>query len=288
MKNKLVTFLTGDSTVGKILSAAGKFYIAHESAILTAGTIGFSLATTTAAIKNSGKMNCILQDARIALSQCNTKEEKNDVYKLFIKQMAPLALQIFIFQAATIACAVANKRHSDKLESKLAEAVGALSIAQTAIGQYQSFAKEAEDALGPEKIHDIQKEIADNTVYEASMSPVNTKQTDDDQLIYEPITGQLIWSTPERINTAWEKYRYEVMSSEEPFVSVGAAFFDYVGADSRTCAADVFGYYNEDASKMSDKVYLDSTKVVVNGKEMSALKINYYPSIRLVTEEVFD
>lgn len=284
MKNKLVALLTRNQTIAKVLGTIGKFYVEHESTILTAGTIGFSLATTSVAIRNAGEMNYILQEARVALAQCNTKEERNDVYKLFLKQMAPLVLPIIIFQAATIGCAVASKRQADK---KIAEAAGALSIAQAAISQYQSFTKEAEEALGEEKIHDIQKEIAENTVYEASKSPVNSKLTDEDQLIYEPITGQLIWSTPDRINLAWEKYRSEVMMSENTFVPVSEVFFDRIGADSRTSAAEVFGYYNEDAARMSDEVYLDGTKVIVNGKEMSALKINYYPTIRLVTDEVF-
>ena len=163
-----------------------------------------------------------------------------------------------------------------------------MSITQAAVAQYQSFAKEAEDTLGEKKVHKIQKEIANSSTYDVSGCPVNSKTSDDDQLIYEPITGQLIWSTPDRINLAWEKYKNEVMFSDCQFVPVGEVFFDRIGADSRTSAAEVFGYFNEDASRMSDEVYLDTTKVIVNGKEMAALKINYYPTIRLSIDGAID
>lgn len=288
MKNQIVKKLMGTKFVGPILEGIIRVCVSNKSLILTTGTIGCSLATTALAVKNSAAIASAVNKAKTALSLCNTKEERDDVYRLFLKEMTRLALPILIFQAGTIACAIANKKHSDKLETRLAEMAGALSITQTALNQYQSFQKEAEQALGEEKIHDIQKEIAENTVYEVSRSPVNTKQSEDDQLIYEPITGQLFWSTPDRINLAWEKYRNEVQNSDEAFVPVSAVFFDRLGADSRTSAAEVFGYYNEDASYMSDTVYLDTTKVIVNGKEMSALKINYYPTIRLSTDERFD
>lgn len=288
MKSKLLTKIMGNEVANKIITAIGQFCVKNEGTLLTSGAIGFSLASTAFALKNASDISCIIYDARCALEQCNTKEERCDVYKITLRELTPKVAPIVIFQTASIACSLFNKRRTDRIESKLMETTGALMVCQTAMNQYQKFQKDAEEALGEERVHDIQKEIDEKTVYETSASPVNTKQSDNDKLIYEPITGQLIWSTPDRVNLAWEKYKTEVMNSEKHFVPVSDVFFDRIGADSRTMSAEVFGYYNEDASRMSDSVYLDSTKVMVNGEETAVLKINYYPSIRLVTDEVFD
>lgn len=284
MKNQLITKIMGN----KLISKSVKFYFLHRSWFHMGGVIGFSCATTLVTFRNAPKINYILMETREALEMCNTKEERNEVYSITLREIIPLIAPIFIFQGLTIGCAVLSKKHSDELESKLIETAGALSVAQTAIAQYQSFANEAEKALGPEKVHEIQKEVAENTVYETSTNPVNSKTSDDDQLIFEPITGQLVWSTPDRVNLAWEKYRTEVQNSNENFVSLSNVFFERIGAEYKTAAAEAFGYYNEDASKMADELYFDTTKVRVNGKEMSALKIEYYPTVRLVTDERFD
>lgn len=288
MKSKVLAKIMGNEIANKIITTVTEFYVKHENLILTSGAIGFGLVTTAVALKNASKIDYILQDAREALWQCNTKEERSDVYKLTLKELIPLAAPIVIFQAASITCILLNKRRTDKIETTLVETASALAITQTALTKVQDFQKEAENALGEEKVHAIQKEIDEKTVYEASSSPVNSKQTDNDKLVYEPITGQLFWSTPDRINLAWEKYKAEVMNSEKHFVPVCDVFFDRMGVDSRTMSAEVFGYYNEDASHMSDSVYLDSTKVMINGEETAVLKMNYYPAVRLVTDEVFD
>lgn len=288
MKSKVLAKVMGNELAGRIAKTVSTFYLQNQSTILTTGTIGFSWAATLLAVKNASEIHYVLTDYRDGIQNCNTKEERNKLISLTLKALMRRVLPILIFEGMATACAIGAKKHTDKVELSLAETAGALSIAQSAITQYQTFAKEAEDALGPERYHDIQKEISDNTVYEVSRCPVNNKQSDDDQLIYEPITGQLIWSTPDRVNLAWEKYKSEVKDSENHFVPVGQVFFERIGADYRTASSEVFGYYNEDAAKMSDSLYFDGIRVIVNGKEMSALKINYYPTIRLVTDEVFD
>ena len=174
------------------------------------------------------------------------------------------------------------KKQSDK---KVAELASALTIAQQAVSYYQNFQKDAENALGKEKITKLNKEIEANTIHEASGSPVNSKISDDDQLIYEPVTGQLFWSNPDRINLAWVSYKSVVQSSDDCFVSLAAGGFLYkLGADDKCMAADLFGHYNEDAVKMDDELLLSATKVVVNGKEMAALSINYYPAVSFFGE----
>lgn len=269
----------GNEIANNILGAISRFCITNRSALLTTGTIGCSWAATGLALKNATEIQKTIVSCRAALQTCNTKEERDKVYSLFFKTITPLVLPIIFLEGAATGCAILSKKHTDNVEMKLAETAGVLSLTQSALTQYKTFAREAEASLGPEKTHEIQKEIAENTVYEASCSPVNTKQTDEDQLFYEPITGQLIWSTPDRINLAWLSYKNELLRSSSSFVPFSEVFFPKIGADYRVAAAEVFGYFNDDASRMDDKLYFDGTKVIVNGKEMSALKINYYPSV---------
>lgn len=281
MKNFLAPVME-NKVVNKVTTEVSKFYIAHESAILTGGTIGFSLATTAITLRNAGEINAVIFEAKSALACCNSDDEKKQVYALTLKKLAPLVAPIVIFQSATIGCAVMAKKQSDK---KISELASALTIAQQAVTYYQSFQKDAEEALGKEKIAKLNKEIEANTVHEASGSPVNSKISDDDQLIYEPVTGQLFWSNPDRINQAWVIYKNNVQNSDEAFVSLAEGGFLYkLGADDKCMAADLFGHYPEDVSKMNDEVYLNATKVVVNGKEMAALAINYYPTISFFGE----
>lgn len=274
MKNFLAP-IAKNPNVSKITGTIGKFYRDNEGAFLTGGTIIFSCATTAVTFANATSIIETINNAKEALANCSNENDRKKVYEITIKELAPKVGPILLLQAATIFCAVKNKKQYDK---RVADAISALSLAQQAVAYYQSFQKEAEESLGEKKVAKIQKEIAEKTVYEASASPVNSKKTDDDQLVYEPITGQVIWSTPDRIDLGWIKYRETVRSSSEMFVPFGEVFFDEIGADSSAAAAEVFGYMNEDADRMSDSVHLDTTKVIINGKEMAALKMNYYPA----------
>lgn len=274
MKNFLAP-IAKNPNVSRITDTIGKFYRDNEGTFLTGGTIIFSCATTAMTFKNASSIIETINNAKEALANCSTDKDRKKVYELTIKTLAPKVAPILLLQAATIVCAVKNKKQYDK---RVADAISALSLAQQAVTYYQSFQKDAEEALGEKKVAKIQKEIAEKTVYETSTSPVNSKKSDDDQLFYEPITGQVIWSTPDRVDLSWIKYREMVRSSSELFVPFSEVFFDGIGADSSVAAAEVFGYMNEDADRMSDSLYLDTTKVIINGKEMAALKMNYYPA----------
>lgn len=284
MKNEIVKKVLSNRVVGEV----GKFYLAHESTILSGGAMGLSMATTAMTYRNADKIKDILRDAAYILADLKEKqapkEEINKFYGEVLKELTPLVLPILALQAGTIGCIMLNKKHSDKLEGKLAETAGALSIAQAAVSQYQNFQKSAEEAMGEKKYMKLQQEIDDSAIYECSFVPIGSNNSDTDQLFYEPITGQVFWSNVDRINLAWSRYHDEIQNDESQFVPIGGKFFSTLGLDCSTASADVFGYINEDATKMHDEMYLDSTKVRVDGKEMSALKLTYYPTIRLSNE----
>lgn len=205
MKNFLAPVMK-NKVVSKVTSEVSKFYVAHESTILTGGTIGFSLATTAATYKNSSEINRILEETREALYSADSEDEKKLIYKTTLKALAPLVLPILAFQAATIGCALYSKRQSDK---KLAAAAGALSIAQEAIARYQQFQKDAEEALGEKKYAKLQNDIYKNQEVDGRrFTDVASEGAPGEVLIVDKYSGRPFWCTTGRIEmAAWEMKR---------------------------------------------------------------------------------
>lgn len=205
MKNFLAPVMK-NKVVSKVTSEVSKFYVAHESTILTGGTIGFSLATTAVTYKNSAEINRILEETREALYSADSEDEKKLIYKTTLKALAPLVLPILAFQAATIGCALYSKRQSDK---KLAAAAGALSIAQEAIARYQQFQKDAEEALGEKKYAKLQNDIYKNQEVDGRrFTDVASEGAPGEVLIIDKYSGRPFWSTTGRIEmAAWEMKR---------------------------------------------------------------------------------
>lgn len=205
MKNFLAPVMK-NKVVSKVTSEVSKFYVAHESTILTGGTIGFSLATTAVTYKNSAEINRILEETREALYSADSEDEKKLIYKTTLKALAPLVLPILAFQAATIGCALYSKRQSDK---KLAAAAGALSIAQEAIARYQQFQKDAESALGEKKYAKLQNDIYKNQEVDGRrFTDVASEGAPGEVLIIDKYSGRPFWCTTGRIEmAAWEMKR---------------------------------------------------------------------------------
>lgn len=154
----------------KIVKPVMKFYILHQSAILTGGTIGFSLATTVTTIRNARGIIETIDTAKQMIAEAKDDNEKHNIYVATIKRLAPQAIPIIIFQSATIACAITAKKQSDKKISNMTEA---LTLANNAIAGYKAFQKEAEEALGEEKAKEVKdavnkEEIAKNPQTESN------------------------------------------------------------------------------------------------------------------------
>lgn len=154
----------------KIVKPVMKFYILHQSAILTGGTIGFSLATTVTTIRNARGIIETIDAAKQMIAEAKDDNEKHNIYVATIKRLAPQAIPIIIFQSATIACAITAKKQSDKKISNMTEA---LTLANNAIAGYKAFQKEAEEALGEEKAKEVKdavnkEEIAKNPQTESN------------------------------------------------------------------------------------------------------------------------
>lgn len=139
----------------KYIGHIAAFYGKHQSVILTGATIGSSLLTTGFTFKNAPAIIDIISDAKAMILDAKTEEEKHQIYKLTLKELAPKVLPILAFQTATVTFALMAKRESDK---KLAAATQSLALANNAIMAYQAFQKEAEEKLGHEAIQQIKQE----------------------------------------------------------------------------------------------------------------------------------
>lgn len=277
MKNKVLAKVMGNELANRVIGTVSKFYLEHESTLLTCGTIGFSLATTTVTLKNAGMINETIIGAKEALWQCNTKEEKNEVYKLFLRELFPLVAPIIIFQAATIGCAIFSKKQADK---KLAEAAGALSIAQAAITQYQTFQKEAEEALGEKKYEKLQSDIFKNQEVDGRrFTSLAAEGAPGEVLMIDKYSGRPFWSTTDRVvNAGKELSRMIGRHGSEELATIDD-FYGLIGNPDLTAQeselATRFGY----AAGIDDVCvkFADTHYRFASGAVIPAFEVYLYP-----------
>lgn len=269
----------------KVVSEIGKFYLAHESAILTGGTIGFSLATTAVTLKNAAEITNVINNAKYALSTCHTQEEKNSVYSLTLKNLAPLVTPILIFQVATISCAVFAKKQSDK---RIAELAGALTVAQQAVTYYQNFQKQAEEALGEKKYAKLQEDIYKNQEVDGRrFTYLASEGAPGEVLFINKYDGKPFWSTTNAIeNAAIELRRMVTPNKQTGIVPCEMATLDdfYGLIGNRDLTENVgelalrFGYVAGVEDNKDISVYFADTHYVFpNGTRIPAFEMYLYP-----------
>lgn len=282
MKNP-IALLKSNTVTRKIIGAVSEFYVNHQSVILEGGTIGFSMATTMIAMKNAVKINEVVQDARYSLMQCNTKAERDTVYKLFIRELAPLVLPILIFQGATIGCAILSKKQLDEKDKKIAELAGALSIAQTAVTQYQTFTKEAEEALGEKKYEKLQNDIYKGTEYDGRrFTNIASEGAPGEVLLIDKYSGKPFWCTTDRVEYAAKELGrrlqtgYEQQTIDDWYDIIGNR--DLMSDGEEGALARKFGYVEGGfrADDISAK-FVDRHYVFPNGTKIPAFMVYLYP-----------
>lgn len=279
MKNKLVAKIMGNEVANKIIGEIGRFYINHESAILTTGTIGFSWAATCVAMKNATEVHYILADCRDALQNCNTKEERNQVYSITLKELFPLMFPILLLEGASTACAIFSKKQYDK---KLAEAAGALSIAQAALTQYQLFQKETEKALGEEKYLELQDDICKNIDVDGRrFTTLTTEGAPGEMLFIDKYSGRPFWCHESRIKFATERLSVALSQdngSYDGVISINDWYDEIQNPDlTRTELGDRFGYLAKVEKNGISYRLSDTHFIFPNGTRVQAAEVYLYP-----------
>lgn len=281
MKNPLVKVMS-NQVVSTVADEFSKFCITNKSMLLTVGGAGLSLATTAIAMRNGAEINRILVDTREALWTCNTKEERNQVYSLMLKELTPLVIPIVIFQGGTIACFILSKRNSDKLEAKLAETAGALSIAQTAVAQYQAFQKEAQESLGEKKYEKVMDDIYKNQEIDGRrFTAVASEGAPGEVLIIDKYSGRPFWSSFARISEAVERTSYRLSNEGGYERQTVSDIYDTIANPDLTPneLSDRFGYMEGDVINVH---FSDTHYIFPNGTRIQAAVMNLYPEPELV------
>lgn len=283
MQNPLVKLMSNQA-INRIVGETSRFYIQNRSTILSVGGIGLSIATTSLALKNGAEIHRILLETREALSNCNTKEEKNQVYTLMLKELFPRVAPIIIFEGMTIGCFVLEKKHSDELESKLVETAGALSIAQTAIAQYQSFQKEAQESLGEERYNEIQDEIYKNQDIDCRrFTSIASEGAPGEQLFVDKYTKKPFWSSFTQIEyAAKEMSRRLGQNGTDDNLCIND-FYNLIGnPDLEECElGKYFGYL---AGEEPSVHFSDTHVVFPNGTRVQAAMVHLCPEPEILPE----
>lgn len=282
MKNFLAPVMN-NKVINTVTSEVGKFYIAHESAILTTGTIGLSMATTAVTFANADKIKNIIAEAQDALAMCNTEDEKKGVYKITLTKLVPLVAPIIIFQAATIGTAIFSKKQADK---KLAATASALSVAQAAISQYQTFQKQTEEALGEKEYEKLQQKIyKEQEVDGRRFTALASEGAPGEVLIIDKYSGRPFWSTTDRIeNAARELGRRLSVNGGYDQQSVND-LYDLIGNSDLTPTelGERFGYISDPEYGMEymgndiSAHFSDTHFVFPNGTRIPAFEMYLYP-----------
>lgn len=280
MKNFLAPVMQ-NKVVKTVTSEAAKFYTQHESAILTGGTIGFSFATSALIFRNARAILEILDDTRDTLWMCNTQDEKNRVYAVALKDLAPLITPIALCQGATVACAVLNKKHSDKLEAKLTETASALSIAQAVIAQYESFQKQAEESLGEKKYAKLQDDIYKNVEVDGRrFTSIASEGAPGEVLIIDKYSGRPFWATTGQVEMAARELGRRI-SPDGGYDQVNINdFYDLIGNSDLTPneLGERFGYVSDsDWNNDISAHFSDTHFVFPNGTKIPAFEMYLYP-----------
>lgn len=236
MNHKLVVA----SVVKSLPATMTSIYIQHEGAILTVGSIAFSGAAIAMSVKNSRDILAIIDDGKHALGIEKDREIRKKIYISVLRDLTPKAGPIIGFYAASIACTLVNKKHTDK---KIAELTAALGLAQNAITQYQLWQKEAEKELG-EKVDIVNKAVTEETVKKHPDAPVANVPTANETYLYYDIANQRkMWSerTPREIldwaaQSSYDLYDGNVMND----MLTQNDLYDFIGKGLRVQGGDYY------------------------------------------------
>lgn len=258
MNHKLVVA----SVVKSLPATMTSIYIQHEGVILTVGSIAFSGAAIAMSVKNSRDILTIIDDGKHALGIEKDREIRKKIYISVLRDLTPKAGPIIGFYAASIACTLVNKKHTDK---KIAELTAALGLAQNAITQYQLWQKQAEQELG-EKVDIVNKAVAEEVVKNdpptdknAVNNPGDYVQVGNKPFHYYMLRGNHVhfWDTksPSEMRMAVHNLSIALSKGETQYDHDGRAFLsenDLLYAINQKLvthpSGDMWGFYGEDTA----------------------------------------
>ena len=290
MKN-LLEPVKSNPVLARTLSELQKFYTEHESTILTGSTICFSIATTGVTLRNAARISDILFEAKGALDTCNNEEERRTIYAMTLKEIAPLAIPIVIFQSLTILSAIKQKKNSDAKDKRIAELAGTLSIANTAIAQYQAWQKDTEEALGEKKYEKLQNDIYKNQEIDGKrFSSLPMEGGPGEVLMIDKYSGRPFWAHTSTVENAARTLSSMLATGSYEFLTLDDYYEQINNNDLVNTTGELtskFGYAaggygtNDICVRFADTHY-----VYPNGTKIPAFLVYLYPEPACVDFEI--
>ena len=185
----------------KIPGVISGYVLEHKGAVLTGGTIVCNAAGIAITYKNSPAIHGIISSTREVLKDPDlTIEERKEIRKKSILELAPLVTPIIIFFAGSTTCAIVNQKQN---EAKIAALTAGLTLAQNTISEYDLFKEETRKEIGEEKYKEIEQEVA-NDVADKAVSRVLPTPRPKEEIFYFDYMGLYFSSTVDRVKAAMD------------------------------------------------------------------------------------
>lgn len=160
--------------VAKVAAPISNFAVKNKRTLLMVGAIGTSVTTTYVTFENAPKIQEIIKDTKSLVATARDEDDKKQIYRTALKELAPLVLPILLLQASTIGFSVMGKVAAD---NQLADAASALAVANNTIASYRAFQKEASKELGEAKTDKILNSIETKDLEKHPQTEENTTKT---------------------------------------------------------------------------------------------------------------
>lgn len=262
------------------MKTIGKVIADNRSNIITALVATGVVSTTIRAIKDTPKVNLMIDEAVAEKGEDLTKKEKVVIYaKGYWKTIA--------IGTGTLVLLVGNRVLDQKSMTGL---VGAYVAAEGKIQSIKESIKETVDEETQKKIADktTEKEIEKNPYKktydegEEEFMPPSTECKGLD-LFWDDFTGHWFWSTRERIEAACNMCNKQLLKNDEVGLN---DFYDYLGIDT-SLLSGMFGWHI-DQGFYNDKNIVEAELDSEWGDYTDPSRGKQYGILRFVTEPVYE
>ena len=222
MKVKVLSKLA----TSKVMKKIGKAVIDNAPKILTGISIVNSVASVIFAVKGTVVAVRIIDDR-------NAKIEKGEIPKPERPKWENVKA-VWKCYVPTLACLTVSIGTSVKgMEISTARTAVATTACKLTEQAFEEYRNETINKIGEEKEKEIRQDIAKRNAEESHENAQKTLiiSSYDKVLIFDDITGQLFWDTPEGVKNAINHINYELSHGYRDYISV-MEYADTLGLES--------------------------------------------------------
>lgn len=262
-------------TVRKGLAVAKGFFLKKSPEIFTGLGIGGFVTTVALTAKAAPKVAAAHHGyVELRAHKANTKDERIDLWREEIYELAPAVLPPVISGAMSIGFVLAAHNIQSKRAATLATAY---SLAEKTLTTYQEKALEK---LGDEGASELMQAVSDKLAKDECPFEEDYSYSPDEDgkcLCYDRVTGRYFRSTPDEIKAAEGIVNKQLI--DESIVSLSDFYYE-LGLDFNGFVCDALGW---DISKDRLDVYFTS---MLDKEDRPCLVLNY--NVNIIDRRVFD